>query len=103
MMATRDEMRRLLSVACPHCGAAPHGRCRVRVRVRRGKQALDLPIKSLDGGCHDARWLVALGRQAPVRADVVAARRGARDTRTRRGSVAVLDPPTQEAPDERPW
>lgn len=103
-MATAREIRALLDVACPHCGAGVGSACRVRVH-RRGRM-VTLPITTLDGGSHDARWQAALGIPAPVRADRVAERRVAPSPRMARGGVAVLDPPTQEAhdePTERPW
>lgn len=106
-MATAQEMRALLATPCPHCGAVSGSTCRVKARGRKG-QVLWLPITTLDGGCHDARWQAALGRPAAVRSDVVAARhprRVAPSPRMARGTVAVLDPPPKETPDDpdRPW
>lgn len=63
-MATVDERTALLTVTCPHCGAVPSERCYSR-SISNGR-LIRLPITTLDGGSHDARWLLALGRPAPV-------------------------------------
>lgn len=70
-MATHEEREALMSVSCPWCGAsagkvcvpASSNRSRTdKVRERRGAAALG--IRTLDGGCHEARWQKALGRPA---------------------------------------
>jgi len=60
-MATKEQMKALLSVACTWCGAQPGTKCFVRVG---GKQQ-SVP-STLDGETHDARWQRALGMTAPV-------------------------------------
>lgn len=99
LVATREERRRLFAVACPWCGAGPGSLCRVagvpdKVRRRSGDR-----VRTLDAGCHDARWQAALGRGAPVLRDVVA-RRVVADRASRRATVSLL---AEEAPHERPW
>lgn len=59
-MATREQLDKLMAVACPWCRAAIKEEC---TTGPPGKQRL---ITTLDGGCHDARWQVALGTSAPV-------------------------------------
>lgn len=75
MMATRDQLRALLAVACPWCGAAVQEPCSApgsRSPYVEGPRRTDRrPIRTLDGGSHDARWRRALGEPAPVRAEVV--------------------------------
>ena len=69
-MATRAEIDALLKVACPHCGAAPDEWCSVRDRTadkhRGTRRFRPIPVTTLDGGCHDARWRAAVGRSAAV-------------------------------------
>jgi hypothetical protein len=87
------QRRRLLVIPCPHCGARAGELCfvptghgdgdrRTRVRSR-------LPVRSLAGGCHDARWQAADLGPAPVVPEVVAA-----VPRRTTASTAVM---------ERPW
>jgi len=70
-MATASEMRALLATSCPWCSASPGEKC----RVRRGKQFV--PVTTLDGESHDARWQAALGRGAKVlgEADILKSQR----------------------------
>lgn len=63
-MATVDERTALMTVTCPHCGAGPLQACFTLGRSH-GRD-VRLPITTLDGGSHDARWRAALGRSAPV-------------------------------------
>lgn len=94
-MATHEERRALLAVTCPWCKAEPGTACFVlrpaRTETERGSRRLHrFPIRTLDGGCHDARWTVALGRSAAVVPDALP------ETRTsRREAVSVGV--------ERPW
>lgn len=99
-MATRDELRKLLAVACPWCRAAVGELCSTAgtrspeaVGPRRSDRR---PIRTLDGGCHDARWQRALGREAAVLAEVVAADRGVPRRRTE-------EPELVGAAVDRPW
>lgn len=59
-MATKEQMKTLLSVACTWCGAQAGTKCFVRVGGRQ-----QVP-STLDGETHDARWQKALGMTAPV-------------------------------------
>jgi hypothetical protein len=63
-MASVDERSALIAVTCPHCSAAPGELC-FTLRRAHGRD-VRVPITTLDGGAHDARWLVALGRPAAV-------------------------------------
>jgi hypothetical protein len=93
-MATTEERRALLSVTCPWCGSRPNEECRVRgARIRS--------VTVLDGGAHDARWRIALGRPAPVIGAPVRGRVLEPDEH-QRGSVAVMERPV-EVPEDRPW
>ncbi len=58
-MATTAEREQLLATACPWCSARPGEECHNGTKARR-------PLRSLDGGCHDARWRRALGIEAQV-------------------------------------
>lgn len=68
-MATVDERTALMTVTCPHCGAGPLERC--YSLTRSNGRDVRLPIRTLDGGSHDARWMLALGRPAPVLAGAI--------------------------------
>ena len=78
-MATTDQRRALLAIPCSWCQAAPgefcsrpapgHNERDVEDGVRRKTR---LPISTLDGGCHDARWQAAGLGTAPVLGEVVA-------------------------------
>jgi len=63
-MATTAERTALLAVTCTHCGAGTGDAC-YKLSRRHGRD-VRLPITTLDGGSHDARWVAALGRGAPV-------------------------------------
>ena len=63
-MTTAAEMRALLAVSCPWCGAGPGTRC----HARRAGGAF-VPPSTLAAESHDARWQAALGRPAAVIAD----------------------------------
>lgn len=71
-MATTAQVQALLGVPCPHCRAARGEACGVaagpRPRDAEGgiRRQARLPITTLDGGSHDARWVAALGTSAPV-------------------------------------
>lgn len=68
-MATPEEHRALLAVTCPHCGAEAGTRCFVPVGARTHTdraRARRAPVRTLDGGAHNARWQKALGRDAAV-------------------------------------
>jgi hypothetical protein len=54
------------------------------------------PIRTLDGGSHDARWMKALGEPAPVRVEVVM-----EEHQPRRKDAPALA--LVGAPAERPW
>lgn len=99
-MATREQIRSLLAVPCPWCGAAVNEACSApgaRSPQAEGPRRSDRrPIRTLDGGCHDARWLKALDEPAPVRAEVVAEEHLSR--RRRRGAPVLAG-----AGVERPW
>jgi hypothetical protein len=75
-MATREQVRQLLAVPCPWCTAGVGELCSTMghrsenaVGSRRSERRF---IRTLDGGCHDARWQRALGQAAPVLTQVVA-------------------------------
>lgn len=99
-MATRDQIRALLAVPCPWCHAAVGELCSApgaRDPHTEGPRRSDRrPIRTLDAGCHDARWLRALDEPAPVRAEVVA-----EEHPPRHGEAA--EPVLVGAPTERPW
>lgn len=99
-MATRDQLRKLLAVSCPWCHAGVGELCTApgsRDPHAEGPRRSDRrPIRTLDGGCHDARWLRALGEPAPVRAEVVA-----EEHPPRHGEAT--EPVLVGAPAERPW
>lgn len=61
-MATKEQMKALLSVACPWCGAGVGQRC--QVTTARGRMVLT--PTTLDGESHDARWKSALGLPSRV-------------------------------------
>lgn len=68
-MATFDERRALLAVTCPHCSAEPGTVCFVPIGARTEtarSHSRRAPIRTLDGGMHDARWRKALDREARV-------------------------------------
>ena len=87
-MATHDERRALLSVACPWCRAGVGVACRV-VRggrayrddddplevERRQRQRRPIRVTTLEGMAHGARWQAARGREPEVNAEAVAAHR----------------------------
>lgn len=85
-MATLEERDQLLAVACTWCGAAPREECTVK-----GLRELRVP-STLDGGCHDARWRAAMGREARVVPAAVDVRRPVEDTE-----------PVLVGAVERPW
>lgn len=81
-MATPDERRALLAIACPHCDAWAGSLCTISFAHRRKRFRDDepqrrvvRPPRTLDGGFHDARWQAALGRSADVVGERVAAAR----------------------------
>lgn len=53
-------------------------------------------IRTLDGGCHDARWQRALGQAAPVLAAVVVEEHS-------RPQAEGAEPELVGAVDQRPW
>lgn len=60
-MATVEQRKQLLSRPCPWCKAGVGEEC-----YTPGPKKARLPIKTLDAGCHDARWLAVFDRPAPV-------------------------------------
>lgn len=58
-MVTPREREKLLGTPCPWCKARVGEDCRTASKRH-------LPITTLDGGCHDARWQAALGQAARV-------------------------------------
>lgn len=79
-MATPEERRALLAIACPHCDAWAGSLCTTSFAHRHRRfhdddefrRRVVRPPRTLDGGFHDARWQAALGRSAAVVAEVVA-------------------------------
>jgi len=105
-MATRDELRALLAVTCPWCHAAAGELCStmgVRNDQKVGPRRSDRRrIRTLDGGCHDARWNKALGTSAPVLPEVVAAGHQRPVVDPEEGQ-RVEEPVLVGAAVERPW
>lgn len=95
-VASRDQIRALLAVSCPWCHAAVNEPCSTMGHRRDGaegpRRSDRRPIRTLDGGSHDARWRRALGEPAPVRREVVAEEHQVHRERQLIG-----------APVERPW
>lgn len=100
-MATRDQLRKLLAVPCPWCHAGVGELCSApgaRDPQAEGPRRSDRrPIRTLDGGCHDARWMRALGEPAPVRADVVT------EEHRQQRPEEHAEPQLVGGPSERPW
>ena len=100
-MATADEMRALMSVACPWCGAKPGVKCFVRMRNRRSVPS------TLDGEAHDARWQRALGVDARVLSSQVEKITGRDQVRTPDpvpvGAVVGEPVLVGAALEDRPW
>lgn len=76
-MATADQRNALLAITCTWCHAAPGEFC-TRPDGHNTRDSQDglrrrsgLPISTLDGGCHDARWQAAGLGTAPVLTAVV--------------------------------
>lgn len=73
-MATTAEIAALMAKPCPWCGVRPGVRCQAgTARVTGGDSGggqrireVPMPVTTLDGGFHDARWREALGRPAGV-------------------------------------
>lgn len=69
-MASAEDRAALLGVSCAWCGAAPGEDCHVREtsadKAKGTRRYSPVPITTLDGGCHDARWRAALSRGAEV-------------------------------------
>jgi hypothetical protein len=99
-MASREELRALLAVSCPWCHAAVSEACSTmgtrRGNVEGGRRSDRRPIRTLDGGSHDARWVKALGKPAPVRVEVVVEEHPSR-------RVEAADQVLVGAATERPW
>lgn len=99
-VASREQLRALLAVSCPWCHAAAGEACSTMGQRRDGTEGPRRTnrrlIRTLDGGCHDARWLRALGEPAPVRVEVVA-----QEHPPRYGEAQ--EPVLIGAPAERPW
>lgn len=99
-MATRDQVRSLLATPCPWCAAGVNELCstaghrnETAVGSRRSERRM---IRTLDGGCHDARWQRALGQAAPVLAAVVVEEHS-------RPQAEGAEPELVGAVDQRPW
>lgn len=112
-MATPEQRAALLAIPCPWCAAtpgelcstpAPGGRARRDTEggVRRGARS---PIRTLDAGCHDARWQAAGLGTAPVVAGVVARLHEPEDgaSRGRQPVMAGSGGPGNLSVGERPW
>lgn len=102
-MATPEQRRALLAVACPWCRAGVGEPCGLRSRedtdTEGGRRTRPVRrVTTLDGGCHDARWNAALGTAARVLPAVVAAKveRPAAPAEDDRVLVGA-------GPPERPW
>lgn len=96
-MATHEERRALLAVTCPWCGAEPGAICFIPVRARTATERSkprQTAVRSLDGGCHNARWQAALSRDAKV---IVTALPETRSSR------AAGREPVAAGGVERPW
>ena len=110
-MATPQQRTALLAVACPWCYAAPGEPCTLRssssVRIDSEggqRRTSSRGVSTLDGGCHDARWKVALGMEAPVIRGAVLAAQGQDDTGAPRESTRESVPTLVGAgAPERPW
>lgn len=76
-MATLEQRKRLLANPCPWCRAAAGADC-ASFSPKTAR-----PITTLDGGCHDARWVAAFGTHARV--------------------TSVPGPAPEPVPVERPW
>lgn len=60
MAVTAVQRAKLLSKTCPWCRAMAGEECST------GRVGNRVPITTLDGGCHDARWQIVFGVPAPV-------------------------------------
>lgn len=70
-MATTEQRQALLRIGCPWCQAAPGEVCSRGRSSRRDteggvRRSRPLPVSTLDGGMHDARWQAAGLGSAPV-------------------------------------
>jgi hypothetical protein len=110
-MATVEQRIALLAITCSWCHSAPGEFCtrpagRNSVDSQDGvRRQVGLPISTLDGGCHDARWQAAGLGSAPVLTEVVAALRETAIQpagRPRTGARAPA-PAAAMAGGERPW
>lgn len=108
-MATVEERAALLATTCPHCHAATGELCSAPIGGRPldsqgGKRrALRAPITTLDGGCHDARWLAAVGRPAPVLQAVVAELHPHTSPSVPLPAQSASTPDLVSAGGDRPW
>jgi hypothetical protein len=110
-MATVEQRRALLGITCSWCHAAPGEFC-TRPDGHNTRDSQDglrrragLPISTLDGGCHDARWQAAGLGTAPVLTAVVDSLRQAPvpgHGRPRSGP-ADRTPAPAVAGGDRPW
>ena len=66
-MVTATEYRALMEVPCTWCGAMPKVECTTK-RPRPGAERPGRRHRptTLEGGAHEARWLLALGRPPGV-------------------------------------
>lgn len=102
-MATAEQHKLLLSIPCPYCNVGPGVECYVREpEPMVWRRRRPLRITTLDGGCHDARWRAAVGTDAPVLAEAVAALVNGEDGDRRVKRASELAPATV-AVMERPW
>lgn len=72
-MATPDQIRALLAVPCDWCRADIGEACFTPIRRQHGR-VIRLPVTTLDGESHQARWHRSLGVDAAVLSAVVAER-----------------------------
>lgn len=110
-MATTEQRHALLAITCPWCHAAPSEFCS-RPAGHNERDAEDgvrrrarLPISTLDGGCHDARWQAAGLGSAPVLTEVVAdmLQSAERATGRPRAGARAPVPAAAVVGGERPW
>lgn len=106
-MATSVERQKLLAISCPWCHAAPGELCSkpvTRAVDTEGGQrkARRVPITTLDGGCHDARWQAAGMGPAPVIVERLAALQERDEAPASRGPAPVPQL-VGAGPDDRPW
>lgn len=106
-MATPDQRAALLAITCPWCSAPPGETCSMPAPGSRAsrdqeggvRRAQRIPISTLDGGCHDARWQAAGLGSAPVRLDALADLHTVAPRRVQEPAVAAAG----GSAGDRPW